>query len=99
MRQVDHAAEEAEDREIDEPGNQRPQAEAQQLAIDQPEVARAAILTYLKIPEPIVASMHLQNWVTETVSEEDFQFTADLMVKFGLLSDSEVPAYGDLIRE
>ncbi len=73
--------------------------EAQQLAIDQPEVARAAILTYLKIPEPIVASMHLQNWVTETVSEEDFQFTADLMVKFGLLSDSEVPAYGDLIRE
>lgn len=73
--------------------------EAQQLAVDQPDLARSAISTYLEIPEPILLSMNLPLWATETISESDFNFTADLMVKYDLLSADEVPAFEDLIRE
>lgn len=73
--------------------------EAQKLAVDSPDVARTAISSYLEIPKPILDSMNLPEWATEAMSDSDFNFMADLMVKFGLLKDGKAPSYDDVVRE
>ncbi|WGX96664.1 ABC transporter substrate-binding protein [Nocardioides sp. L-11A] len=73
--------------------------EAQQLAIDDPAVAREAISSYLDIPEPILQAMNLPQWATDTMSDSDFQFMVDLMVTFGLMDEDSAPSYDDVVRE
>lgn len=73
--------------------------EAQTLANENPDVVRSAISNFLEMPEAILAEMHLALWATEAISEADFDFMAGLMVRYGLLTEDELPSYGDLIRE
>jgi NitT/TauT family transport system substrate-binding protein len=73
--------------------------EAQELAGEDPSVAREAISSYLEIPEPILESMNLPQWAVEPISEDDFSFMADLMAKFGLFEEEDKPSYGDVVRE
>lgn len=73
--------------------------EAQKLATDKPEVARDAIAKNLEIPKPILDSMNLPQWASETISEEDYTYMTDLMEKYDLLKDGNVPSYDDVVRE
>jgi NitT/TauT family transport system substrate-binding protein len=73
--------------------------EAQELAIEQPDLARKAISEYVEIPEPILQSMNMPQWATEKMPDSDFSYMADLMVKYDFLEEDQVPGYDDIIRE
>lgn len=53
--------------------------EATDLAMNEPETARAAIVKYLKLPEPVAATLDLPLTLTTRISVDKFQWWQDVM--------------------
>lgn len=59
--------------------------EATDLAMNEPEKARAAMVKYLKLPEPVAATLDLPLTLTTSISVDKFQWWQDVMRKQHLI--------------
>lgn len=70
--------------------------EANALANESPDLAREAIAAYSQVPPDVLNVMTLPYWATKGISQEDYSYMADLMVKYGLIDEGAAP-YDDVI--